>query len=578
VVGAVSARNAIRRVVESLLSRKTERRLAAVILLTTMIPLATSLYLATSMFRQAAAIWFNPEIGEQLDRGVDVYKDYVSAVKENIKSQTDAIAADPILRDAATQGNIETLEAEVDALFTQFPALVELTIHDAQGQVLSRRSRSTPVGDSERIVERRRKLTFPASNRREADAHADDNAPELVARFAVASKRTDELDTAGALVRRYHQLEASRSELYQGHLRAFYILLGITAAATIILGAALARGLTRRIRRLGAALNVVAQGDLAVRVPVTGSDELTDLARTFNQMIADMAQSRARIDFLQRMGAWQEIAQRLAHEIKNPLTPIQLAVQEVHTKYPGTDAHYKHLLDTTLEIVEEEVGTLRRLVSNFSTFARLPHAELEISDLTQFLRECAAHLGHLEDPSLGEDSADNDPIVAHNVEIEWRVPVEPLRVAIDRQMLRRVLINLVRNAVQAIRDARSSNVLMQPQPGRVRVSATRDGDGARIEIEDDGPGITEAVQKRIFEPYFTTKTDGTGLGLAIVKKIVVEHGGGIEASRSSQLGGARFVVHLPSIKVLSIAETAREVRESAIKQGVQTLDDVRDVV
>jgi two-component system nitrogen regulation sensor histidine kinase NtrY len=544
----------------------TERRLAVVILITTMVPLAAALYLATSMFRQASAIWFNPEIGEQLDRGVDVYKDYVKAIKDDLKHQTVAIAADPVLREAAKKKNIETLESEIDALFPHFPELVALAVEDTSGQVLSRRDRGRPVDTAtERSLEVRRPLTD------------DPDAPMLVASFAVSRKRLDELESAGVVVARYHQLEASRVDLYQGYLRVFALLLGITALMTIVLGAALARGLTKRINRLGAAITVVAQGDLSVRVPVTGTDELTDLARTFNRMIAEMAQSRARIEFLQRVGAWQDMAQRLAHEIKNPLTPIQLAVQECHKKYGGDDPRYRQLLDTTLEIVEEEVGTLRRLVGNFSEFARLPHAELVEANLSDFLRDCESSLGHLEDPSLGEGSPDNEPL-GQNVEIRWEVPEETIKVAVDRQMLRRVLVNLVRNGVQAIRDARarkSSPGLDAPSDGvlgHVVVSAQPEGDGARIVVEDDGPGIADSVRGRIFDPYFTTKSDGTGLGLAIVKKVVVEHGGEIEATASRRLGGARFVLRLPGLKILSIAAAAKEARERALKQGVETVD------
>ena len=551
----------------SRLSGTTERRLAIVILISTMVPLAAALYLATSMFRQASAIWFNPEIGEQLDRGVDVYKDYVKAVKDDLKHQTVAIAADPVLREAAKKKNIETLESEIDALFPHFPDLAVLAVEDTAGQVLSRRDRGRPVDTAtERSLEVRRALTD------------DPDAPMLVATFAVSRKRLDELENAGVVVSRYHQLEASRVDLYQGYLRVFALLLGITALMTIVVGAALARGLTKRINRLGAAINVVAQGDLSVRVPVTGTDELTDLARTFNRMIAEMAQSRARIEFLQRVGAWQDMAQRLAHEIKNPLTPIQLAVQECHKKYGGDDPRYRQLLDTTLEIVEEEVGTLRRLVGNFSEFARLPHAELVEANLSDFLHDCELHLGHLEDPSLGEGSPDNEPL-GHNVEIRWEVPDEPVRVAVDRQMLRRVLVNLVRNGVQAIRDARmrkSSPGAILPEDGvigHVVVSAQREGEGARIVVEDDGPGIADSVRGRIFDPYFTTKSDGTGLGLAIVKKVVVEHGGEIEATASRRLGGARFVLRLPGLKILSIAAAAKEARERALKQGVETVED-----
>jgi nitrogen fixation/metabolism regulation signal transduction histidine kinase len=552
-----------------LLGGKTERRLATVILVTTMVPLAAALYLATSMFRQASAIWFNPEIGEQLDRGVDIYKDYVKAVKDDLKHQTIAIAADPVLREAARKHNVETVEAEMDALFPNFPDLAALAIEDSKGQVLSRRDRGRPVdAATERSLEVRRELS------------ADEDAPMIVATFAVSRRRMDELESAGVVVARYHQLEASRADLYQGYLRVFALLLGITAAMTTILGAALARGLTKRINRLGAAINVVAQGDLSVRVPVTGTDELTDLARTFNRMIAEMAQSRARIEFLQRVGAWQDMAQRLAHEIKNPLTPIQLAVQECHKKYGGDDPRYRQLLDATLEIVEEEVGTLRRLVGNFSNFARLPHAELAEANLSDFLRDCETHLGHLEDPSLGEGSADNEPITAPNVEIRWEVPDDVIAVAVDRQMLRRVLVNLVRNAVQAIRDAKKRKSTPGGEPavpadgvlGHVVVSAEREGDGARIVVEDDGPGIADSVRGRIFDPYFTTKADGTGLGLAIVKKVVVEHGGEIEATASRRLGGARFVLRLPGLKILSIAAAAKEARESALMQGVETVE------
>src|ERR1019366_2873909 len=184
----------------------------------------------------------------------------------------------------------------------------------------------------------------------------------------------------------YTQLEKERAKVYAPYYEAFAALLGITVVATFVLGFFLARGITRRINQLAVAINHVAAGDFDVRVPVTGNDELTELARVFNRMLGEMQQSRARIEYLQRIGAWQEMAQRLAHEIKNPLTPIQLAVQECHRKYGGESPKFRALLDTTLEIVEEEVGTLRRLVGNFSSFARLPHAELREASLRDFLR------------------------------------------------------------------------------------------------------------------------------------------------------------------------------------------------
>lgn len=569
-VGAVSPGTQLKRAraykaVRDLFVGKTERRLAIVIFVTTMVPLAAALYLGTQMFRRAAAVWYTPEIGAQLDHGVDVYKDYVKAIKDDLKHQTVAIAADPVLREAAKKGNVETLESELDALFPAFTSLVELRVlrspledaappfdpAEVAAKTMAHRDRGRPV-DAQ--TEKSLTQLHPLSD--------DPDGPYVFATFAVSSKRLDELDSSAEVVKRYHQIETSRNEVYQGYLNVFALLLGITLLLTVPLGFMLARGVTRRINRLAAAIDLVAEGDLSVRVPVTGSDELTDLARTFNRMIGEISQSRSRIEFLQRIGAWQDMAQRLAHEIKNPLTPIQLAVQECHRKYTGDDPKYRALLDTTLEIVEEEVGTLRRLVGSFSNFARLPHADLQPANLSDFLRDCENQLGHLEDPSAGEGDAEALP--ATNVDIKWEVPKEELSVAIDRQMLRRVVVNLVRNAVQAIRDQQRGE-----GAGRVIVSAHREGEGVRIEVEDDGPGVATSMRGRIFDPYVTTKADGTGLGLAIVKKVVVEHGGEIEADESPRLGGARFTLHLPGMKILAIAAAARDARERAKQQGVE---------
>jgi nitrogen fixation/metabolism regulation signal transduction histidine kinase len=335
--------------------------------------------------------------------------------------------------------------------------------------------------------------------------------------------------------------------------------------ATAVLGLFLARAITSRIGKLSSAINEVAAGNLEVRVPVTGSDELTELAQVFNRMLSEMQESRARIEYLQRIGAWQQMARRLAHEIKNPLTPIQLAVQECHQKYSGTDPKFRALLDTTLEIVEEEVGTLRRLVGNFSSFARLPRAELREASLLDFLRECAEQLGHLA--SEGAEDSEDESVAFHGVDVRWEMPDESFNVAIDRQMLRRVVVNLVRNAVEAVRGARPEGGDGNGRRGCVVVRAERRGDGVTIVVEDDGPGVPEEQRERVFDPYFTTKPDGTGLGLAIVKKIVVEHNGWITASSSERLGGAAFTVGLPFSQSLAIAVAQRTTAEEGPASG-----------
>jgi nitrogen fixation/metabolism regulation signal transduction histidine kinase len=517
---------------------KTEHRLALVILVTAVLPLTSAMVLAYSLLNDASSVWIRPEVEAELDRGIDLYKDYIRAIKDDMKHQADAVAADGVLRQAARDGGSERCAELLAALIASHPQLVSLAVEDDRGGVLAERDRGRPIDEaSERKLELRRDL--------------GPGGAELVATFAFNRRYEQELVDAGAIHDAYSQLQKERAKVYTGYLEAFALLLGITAVATVILGFILARGITRRIRRLAVAIDEVAAGNLDVRVPVTGSDELTELARVFNRMLGEMQQSRARIEYLQRIGAWQEMAQRLAHEIKNPLTPIQLAVQECHRKYRGDDPRFRSLLDTTLEIVEEEVGTLRRLVGNFSSFARLPHAELVEADLRTFLLESSDMLAHLS-AEAGDEGLEAGFSVAQDVDVRWEVPETPMPVAIDRQMLRRVLVNLVRNAVEAIRDARPEPAGGGPR-GHIVVYAERRQSGVAIVVEDDGPGVPEAVRERIFDPYFTTKSEGTGLGLAIVKKIVIEHNGAISAHRSSRLGGAALVLALPPAGSFALA-------------------------
>ena len=356
--------------------------------------------------------------------------------------------------------------------------------------------------------------------------------PELVAVFAANKAEFDELGEASQFVESYRRIEQRRTADERSYVLAFAALLGLTILLAVGVGSFVARDAARRIVALERATQRVAEGDLSVRVPESGDDELGALAHAFNRMLAEVETSRARIEYLQRISAWQGMARRLAHEIKNPLTPIQLAVQDIHRRYDGENADYRRLLDTTLEVVEDEVGTLRRLVTEFSEFARLPRAELEPADLAEFLRDLA------DQPLLGDDDrkSDNDPLANEGPSVEFDIPKEPAPARIDRQMLRRVLINLVRNAAQAVAATKSR--------GQVRVRLTRAADAWNLDVEDDGPGVAPELRHAIFDPYVTTKNDGAGLGLAIVKKIVMEHGGTISADEST-LGGARLRVRIP---------------------------------
>ena len=193
-------------------------------------------------------------------------------------------------------------------------------------------------------------------------------------------------------------------------------------------------------------------------------------------------------------------------------------------------------LQTTLEVVEEEGGTLRRRVGEFSSFARLPQAELITADLGDFMREQRDHF------TASSQGRDEQATLLGRVTLRFLIPDKPLPTFLDREMLHRVLVNIVQNAAQALRDAKGKN--HTGLWGKIDVTVRSDAVTHIVDVDDDGPGISDTVRDLIFDPYVTTKHDGTGLGLTIVKKIIVDHGGTIDAL-VSPLGGARFEIRLP---------------------------------
>lgn len=391
------------------------------------------------------------------------------------------------------------------------PTLRSVQRVDARGTVLaSRELIASPPRCPARV------LTHPTG----------DPGQRLVAAF------DDDCDALRALA----ALRAPRGPVRSRPLAALVAALAGAVVAALVAGRVTAAR-ARRLGVFGAAAGRVGAGDLTARVRPRG-DELDDLAGAFNQMAEALSLTRERIDYLQRLAGWQDVARRLAHEIKNPLTPIQLAVQEVARRYAGDDAKFKRTLETAREVVEEEVATLRRLVTAFSEFARLPEVKPAPADLAEFVRDMETSRQFL-DEAAGE--------AAKKVTVEFVTDGTPIPVMVDRIMLRRAFENLVRNAAQALGD-RGGTVWVRAERRRVTVTAEgaapEEVDQAWLVVEDDGPGIARANHAKVFDPYFTTKSEGTGLGLAIVRKIAIDHAGDV-GLEDRPGGGARFVITLP---------------------------------
>ncbi len=308
------------------------------------------------------------------------------------------------------------------------------------------------------------------------------------------------------------------------------------AAFVFLLCMALAVGIslpmTRRLSELARVTQDVANGDLNAKATVKGNDQLTRLMSQFNDMIDEVRKAQESKAYIERMQAWQEVARRLAHEIKNPLTPIVLSVQQLDRKfddYTDNPQKYRKLLDDVVDIVNDETKTLHKLVKNFSEFARMPIPETKPAKIAEFVQQVVS-----QNPQFAEsatiDIAAPDPRIMQ------------CEADIDSELMRRVYVNIIRNGIEA-----AQNAGITPKINiNFDIISNNDKQFIAVIISDNGPGLTEDQKSKLFMPYFTTKADGTGLGLAIVRKIVEEHRGSITlGDRRDGKKGAQASIALP---------------------------------
>ncbi len=302
-------------------------------------------------------------------------------------------------------------------------------------------------------------------------------------------------------------------------LRHDTVVAGLLALAGAVLAAfALAGRLSRPIRDLAAGARRVAQGDLERLVVAAGADEIAELAQAFGAMTEDLRTSRERLVQAERVTAWREMARRLAHELKNPIFPIQVSLDTLGRALDRDPARFAALFRESSETIQQELRSLRRIVDEFSDFARMPRPTFAAVSLNQVAEQTLALY--------------RDRVGAVSLETDLAAALAPIPG--DRDLLSRALGNLVANALEAM-----------PEGGRLRLTTRAAADLQALDISDTGPGLVGDQRTRLFTPYFTTKAGGTGLGLAIVQGIISDHGGRIEV-KSAAGQGTTFTLLLPS--------------------------------
>jgi signal transduction histidine kinase len=339
------------------------------------------------------------------------------------------------------------------------------------------------------------------------------DVPYLVASTAVRTGTRDAILTV-PLGLRQREVEREIDELDRGvHLAALcFILLGAA------IGLSMAERIADPVRRLTRATGRIAGGDFDARIAVRSSDELRRLVDAFNSMAAELKAQRAQLERTHRIEAWAEMARQVAHEIKNPLTPIQLSAEHLRRVHQDRGEPLTPVLENCIDTILGQVRLLRQISAEFSSFASSPTARPAPVDPVQLVRDVVEPYRH------GLEGR----IIVRN-EVHGPLP----RVFVDRSLVSRALANVVENALHAM-----------PGLGSLTVDAHQGASSVVIDVTDTGVGMDREALERVFEPYFSTKASGTGLGLPIARRNIELSGGSVQVE-SEKGRGTRVTITLP---------------------------------
>jgi len=306
----------------------------------------------------------------------------------------------------------------------------------------------------------------------------------------------------------------------------------------ILLSSWAAARVTRPVEQLASAAQDVASGNWDARVEISGRDEVAQLAESFNRMTAELLAQKERLVQTERVAAWRELARRLAHELKNPLFPLQLTVENLIRARAQNPEQFEEVFRESSQTLLSEISNLNRIIGRFSEFSKMPQPQWQRVQINEIVTAVAQLFqAQLQAPGKAPISC----------ELQLDNKIEAI--AADPELLHRAISNLVLNAMDAM-----------PNGGKLTLRTRRQDVGAIVEVDDTGTGLTREECERIFTPYYTSKQHGTGLGLAIVQSVISDHHGRISV-RSEPGSGTAFIIELPgNFEFLPGTRTAESVQ------------------
>lgn len=325
----------------------------------------------------------------------------------------------------------------------------------------------------------------------------------------------DEKHAAALALKKYEQIKVLKDRIVSQVLLFSIIYSVLIVLLSLAIGYIVVSRITRPLKSLTDATKKLGHDELDLRVEEKAGGEIGQLITSFNTMAADLKLAREQRAIAERRATWQNVARTIAHEIKNPLTPIKLSTERLYEKYLNGSKDFAEVIKSTTSTILSEIGNLQKLVDTFHKYARFPDPVPAPALLQAIVREVAALQGN-----------DSVPVT---VDIDETLP----EVSVDKGQIKEALINLVKNGMEA--------VAATGKPGTVAVSCKRNGRAIYLSVTDTGCGISEENRKKLFQPYFTTKKHGNGIGLALTERIITLNGGRITCE-SEEGRGATFTI------------------------------------
>ena len=494
----------------------------------TLIPSILISIFSLFLFSFAIEKYFDNKITTAVNNSYEIARRYVSEKRNKIESDVIIVAYD-INRNLNYIKNKDNFQTFINNQRI-IRGLDQIHIIDKDKNVLMSSSETgyTPIEDEALRLVLNEERPLKIINAFENKSAAVIKLPKFKNNFLYVVKFLDEdiskyLRESEEAVNFYYTVEDQNTGIKISFALIYIIIVALLLFLSITIAIRFSSRFFISINNLISASNEIGQGNLDVKVPELKADaEIEKLNNNFNEMIYKLKNQQEKLLNSERHEAWSTVARKLAHEIKNPLTPIQLTIDNLRSKYlKNFDDTDKNKFKNNLNIILNQIKQIENLVNEFSDFARMPKPVIKENDLVKIIYNNIKLLEKLN-PSI-------KILLNHNH--------DAINFDCDLEQINRAIFNLIKNSIESINEKRSKNVDFE---GIINIEITKRRAYIDIVIEDNGVGFAKQNNKELIKPYYTTKKNGSGLGLSIVNKIITDHNGSLNLSNYTK--GARVKI------------------------------------